>query len=259
VERIVPLEKIRNLRDLGGLPTGDGRRVAPRRLFRAGSLYEMNESDRTALEGLGVRIVIDLRSLFEQERQSYRWPAGRKVAAPLARDQEVATIFGRFQAGTLAEEDMKDWWRLTRVLDIPEEHADSLSEIFRTLLQAGPDEGVLYHCSGGKDRTGVVSALVLEALGVTRAAIMDDFLLTNVGAADRAAEFIEWIRRATGRVMSPEAAYWLAAVKEEWLETFFHSLADRYGSPLGYLRERLGVGPGEIEALRTRYLEPAAG
>lgn len=259
MSRVVPLKTVRNLRGLSGLPTRDGRRVAPGRLFRAGSLHGMSEADRAVLESLGVRTIIDLRSLFEQERQSYEWGAGRKVAAPLAHDEVVAAIFRRFVAGSLSEEDLEDWWNLTGVYDIPTDHRESLRTIFVTLLAAGPEEGVLYHCSGGKDRTGIVSALVLDALEVTRPAILDDFLLTNVEARARAAEFVEWMKQATGRALSPEAAYWLAAVKGEWIEEFFRRLVERYGSTAGYLDEELGIGRESLNTLRRLYLELAPG
>lgn len=257
MERVIRLEKVHNLRELGSLPTADGRRVRRGRLFRSGSLHEMTAGDRAALEALGVCVVIDLRSAFEQARQSYDWPAGRKVAAPLADDGTVAAIFARFQAGDLSEGDIEDWWNLTGVFDIPAAHRDSLRVVFETLLETGSVEGALFHCTGGKDRTGVTAALILESLGVTRPAILADFLLTNREAHARAAEFSQWMEAATGRTLSPEAAYWLAGVKGEWVEEFFRRMKERYGSVPGYLREELGVGPDHLDVLRARYLEPA--
>lgn len=244
------------MRGLGGRRTDDGRQVARRRLFRSGTLHEATPNDRRALEGLGIRVVIDLRSEFEQARQGYEWPAGRRVAAPLAKDSAVAAIFQRFEAGALGERDVEDWWNLTGVFGIPEAHPGSMRIIFRALLEAGPADGVLLHCTGGKDRTGVAVAFILEALGVTRTSIMDDFTLSNVEAAARAAEFVEWMRRATGRVLAPEVAYWLAGVKPEWLDELLGKVAIRYGSVAGYLAT-LGIGPAEVGALRAAYLEPA--
>lgn len=254
MDRVLHLERVRNARELGGLPTVDGREIAPGRLFRSGSLHEMSEGDRRALESLGVRVVVDLRSRYEQQRQSYEWPAGRKVAAPLADDEIVANIFRRFEAGTLSEMDFEDWWNLTGVFDIPAEHRSSLGAIFAALLEAGPGDGVLFHCTGGKDRTGVAVAFVLSVLGVTREAIVEDFLLTNAEAVARAAEFVEWMRLATGRTMSPERAYWLAAVKREWLEALLQQMADRYGSVAGYLSEQLGIGAAQLARLQDRLL-----
>jgi protein-tyrosine phosphatase len=257
MDRVLRLERVRNARELGGLPTADGRRVAAGCLFRSGSLHEMTARDRAALESRGVRIVVDLRSPFEQERQSYEWPADGKVAAPLADDEVVAGIFRRFEAGELSELDVEDWWNLTGVFDIPIQHRSSMGTIFATLLEAGPGEGVLFHCTGGKDRTGVAAAFVLSALGVTGEAIVEDFLMTNAEAAERAAEFIGWMKLATGRAMSPETAYWLAGVKREWLETLLQRTATRYRSVAGYLREELGIGAPELTALQGRFLEPS--
>jgi protein-tyrosine phosphatase len=255
--RIIHLQTVQNLRELGGLPAAGGRRVAFGRLFRSGSLHQASPADREALEAMGIRVVIDLRSAFEQARQSYEWPSGRKVAAPLAHDEAVAAIFGRFQAETLSPHDMEDWWNLTGVFRLPQDHAGSMRVIFRTLAEVEEGQAVLFHCTGGKDRTGVVAAFILEALGAPRPAIVEDFLLTNEGAQARAAEFVEWIRRATGRAMSLETAYWLAGVKSEWLELLLAQTDQRYGSVAGYLREELGFGPDEVANLRARYLEPA--
>ncbi len=254
MDRVLRLEHVRNARELGGLPTADGRQVAAGRLFRSGSLHEMSEGDRRALESRGVRIVVDLRSRYEQRRQSYEWPLGRKIAAPLADDEVVADIFRRFEAGRLSELDVADWWNLTGVFDIPVQHHLSMGTIFATLLEAGPGEGVLFHCTGGKDRTGVTVAFVLSALGVTRDAIVEDFLMTNAEAVERAAQFVEWMRLATGRTMSPERAYWLAAVKREWLEALLQQTADLYGSVAGYLSEQLGIGAAELTGLQDRFL-----
>jgi len=255
MDRVVRLECVHNARELGGLPTVDGRQVARRRLFRSGSLHEMSEADRRALESMGVRVVIDVRSLFEQERQPYEWLAGRKVAAPLADDEVVADIFRRFEVGELSELDFENWWTLTGVFDIPIEHHSSVGSIFGALQEAGPGEGVLIHCTGGKDRTGVAVALVLSARGVTREAIVEDFLLTNAEAKERAAEFVEWMRLATGRAMSAERAFWLAGVKGEWIETLLQRTAAAYGSVTGYLREELGIGSGDLAVLQERFLE----
>ncbi len=166
----------------------------------------------------------------------------------------VADIFRRFEAGRLSELDVADWWNLTGVFDIPVQHHLSMGTIFATLLEAGPGEGVLFHCTGGKDRTGVTVAFVLSALGVTHDAIVEDFLLTNAEAAEGAAEIMAAVKRATGHPMSPETAYWLAGVKGEWIETLLHRTADCYGSVAGYLSEQLGIGAAELTGLQDRFL-----
>lgn len=252
------LERVANLRDLGGLPTADARRVAPGRIYRSGSLHEMTEADRRALESWRVRTVVDLRSGWEQRLHPYEWPAGRVVAAPLASDAAVAGIFTRFLNGTLTESEMADWWTTTGVFDAPAEHSESVRAVFTALLEAAPGEAILFHCTGGKDRTGAVAALVLRALGATPEAIVADFVASNGALAtpERLEELAARLNQGREQPLTPEALFALSGVRGEWLEVMFGRLAARFGSVEAYLAEALGLTHADLEALRDRYLEP---
>jgi protein-tyrosine phosphatase len=260
------LERVLNLRDLGGLATPDGRCVANGRIFRSGSLHEMTDADRSTLERLGIRTVIDLRSAWERHHQPYEWAAVRLVPAPLADDSLVQSIFTRFEAGTLKADEIADWWQLTGVHQSPVKHPASIRTIFQTLMEAAPDAAVLYHCTGGKDRTGMVSALVLEALGVRREAIVADFMLSNrlLDAEARADEFAaradEFAARAdfeNGASLVAQDLFPLTGVRKDWLDTFFGQVARRFGSVERYLIDEVGLGRSGLTELRTRYLQPA--
>jgi protein-tyrosine phosphatase len=253
------LERVANLRDLGGLPAGDGRRVVPGRIYRSGSLHEMTGADRRALESWRVRTVVDLRSVWEQRHQPYEWPAGRVVTAPLASDEAVAGIFSRFLNGTLTEDEMADWWITTGVFDAPAEYPESVRAVFAALLEAAPGEAVLFHCTGGKDRTGAVAALILRALGAAPAAIVADFVASNgqLATPERLDELAARLNRGREQHLSPEALFALSGVKAEWLDVMFGRLADRFGSVDAYLGDALGLAEADLEALRERYLEPA--
>lgn len=254
------LEKVANLRDLGGIPTLDGRRVVPGRILRSGSLHEMTDQDRRALEERRVRTVVDLRSAWEQSHQAYAWPSGSHVAAPLASDDSVAAIFGRFQKGTLTEAEMADWWTTTGVFDAPASFPTSVRAVFTALLDAAPGEAVLFHCTGGKDRTGAVAALVLRALGAAPDAIVADFIESNgkLATPQRLEELAARLNRGREKPLSPEALFALSGVKGEWLDVMFGRLADRFGSVEAYLSDALGVTEADLATLRERYLEPAA-
>jgi protein-tyrosine phosphatase len=258
-QRELDLEHIVNLRDLGGLPTMDGRRVMPGRIYRSGSLHEMTEGDHRTLEALGIRIVIDLRSSWEQAFLGYTWPGGRHVAAPLASDESVSAIYQRFMSGTLSEAEMDDWWTTTGVFDAAGEYPDSVRAVFRALLEVGPGEAVLFHCAGGKDRTGLVAALILRALGARPEAILADFMQTNEALAspERLEELAARLNRGRGTPVSQQALFAISGVKEEWLGTMFHRIAARFGSVEAYLHDALGLTDDDLAALRERYLEPA--
>ncbi len=247
------------MRDLGGPTTSDGRRVAGGRLYRSGSIHDMTDDDRSALEALGIRTVIDLRSEWERRQHPYEWPRAGIVSAPLIDDQLVASINARFKAGAIPSEELEDWWQLTRIFQAPEEHSSSIGVIFNTFLQAGPRGAVLFHCRGGKDRTGMVSALLLDALGVTREEIMADFMLSNKIADDeRVAENLAVIIDAAGlSSLSEEALSALTGVRGEWLDTLFRRIEDRFGSVTDYLTDHVGIDDRALARLREMYLEPA--
>ena len=133
------------------------------------------------------------------------------MAAPLASDESVAAIYRSFMEGTLTEAAMADWWTTTGVFDAAGEYPESVRAVFTALLEAAPGEAVLFHCAGGKDRTGAVAALILRALGAAPEAILADFVATNDSLATP--ERLEELaappqpgpgdRRSAGRLSSP--------------------------------------------------------
>lgn len=255
--RVLHLQAVPNARQLGGLATHDDRRVASNRLFRTGTLHRMTESDRVTLSDMGVGTVIDLRSDWERGNEPYRWPEVEIISAPLVSDDLVSSIHARFATGDLSDAELIDWWGLTRVPLALETHLYSMKTIFETLLGTPADQGVLYHCSGGKDRTGVVSAVVLEALGVVRADIAADFIATNDSGPDETGDrFIARLEAARGSRLSREALASITGVKTEWLDGLFALIAERYQSVDGYLVDRVGLGESDLLTLRNRYLEP---
>ena len=255
------LQKVANLRDLGGLPAADRRRVVTGRIYRSGSLHEMTDGDRRALEARRITTVVDLRSAWEQRTRPYDWPAGRHVAAPLASDDSVAAIYGNFMNGTLTEAEMADWWATTGVFDAPAVYPAAVRAVFDALLETPPGEAVLFHCTGGKDRAGVVVALVLRALEVTPEAIEADFLRSNdmLATPERLEELAARLNRGLAGPISREALFAISGVRPEWLEEMFARLAARHGSVEAYLDDALGLTGANLAALRERYLEPAEG
>lgn len=249
------LEAVHNLRDIGGVPGLDGRLVQEGRLFRSGTPDQMTDADRRTLRDLGITTMIDLRSEYEQGHSPYEW--NRKVSAPVAHDHRVAGIFERFDAGTLTSEELEDWWALTQVYEAPFDHLDAIRTVFRTLLESKDDEAILLHCTGGKDRTGLVAALILEALGTPRDAIREDFLRTNTDVeelVERSEEFAAFMEKAKRSGLTPDALFSLTGVKTEWLDKLIGRIEERQGSVIGYLANDVGIGDEGVVELRQLYL-----
>jgi protein-tyrosine phosphatase len=249
--RTLDLEGGLNARDLGGLSTVDGRRVADGMLFRSGSLHRMRGSDRTVLEQAGVRTIIDLRSNWERRRDPYEW-VGPIVFAPLVSDDQVASIHARFDAGTLTEAELADWWELTRVPHALESRTESIKTIFETLLHS--EVGILFHCTVGKDRTGLVAGLILAALDISARDITDDFTASTAALAHLYDELAARFRTVAGTPLSDTALASLTGVHADWLAGLVNTLRKRHGSVADYLTGPVGMTARDLEALRSRYL-----
>jgi len=253
------MEKVRNIRDIGGVPTRFGARVAAGRLFRSASPHEMTGADRDTLQRLGIRKIVDLRTRWERDRQAYGIAGVDILSIPLAEENAVSSIIDRFMAGDLTSAQLEDWWDLVGIYSAPEEQVEGIRAVFETFLRVGPNEAILFHCQGGKDRTGLIAALALEALGVHRGLIVDDFLLSRDAPHHGPPAEAAAMRAAIEKMdLTPGAIRSLSGVQPEWLITLLEGLETTYGSIERYLSDRVGLGARGLESFRDLYLESSA-
>jgi len=172
----IQVEGLRNLRDLGGWPTPTGT-VRRGRLFRSERLDELTASSHGALDELGIRTVIDFRYESEvAENPSKLWSAvDNHVEIPMAPESvKPGSFMERILAGEF--EGLSDEWVGDMYEEILERHASKYVDAVTQAVTSGP---ALFHCSAGKDRTGLMAMLILLVLGVERSDIITDFDLTN--------------------------------------------------------------------------------
>ena len=253
-ERVVPLSGVQNFRDIGGYRAAGGRHVRWGLIYRSASLGGLGAADAERVAALRIRTIHDFRSTSERSGAPTQWPVDPKPAIH-ARDHRMDfSIFARGAADGLDEAEARANLQAYYV-QILEIYRDDFRELFQTLLAAeGP---VLYHCSAGKDRTGVATALILTALGVPRETVLADYELSNryyrmdMAPAGRAGG----AETATFARISPGAAKVFHSVDREFLLAVFQELDRRYGGVEGYLQKELGVGPQQIAQLRATYLQ----
>ncbi|MEY2399590.1 MAG: protein-tyrosine phosphatase [Actinomycetota bacterium] len=178
--RVIALEGVRNFRDLGGYPTVDGFTTAWAQVYRADAVSALTPAGWEALGDLGIKRVYDLR------RQSER---DRSPTVEHGLDHEVVHLSIGPKA---AEMSLVDWftergtevsWGVDYVADTYRELLTEWSAAFARLMTelAQPSHRpAVFHCTAGKDRTGLAAALLLSALGVDRELVLDDYELTNV-------------------------------------------------------------------------------
>jgi protein-tyrosine phosphatase len=249
-ERVLPLQGATNFRDVGGYRTADGRRVRWGVIYRSAELSGLTAADQAFLNELGVRTIVDLRSTSERTSQPTALSGPTIVSHDYRLDiSALAPLFRPGADGEQARVAMTTFY--PAMLD---SHGQHFRDVFQALLEGqGP---VLYHCSAGKDRTGVTTALVLSALGVPRETIVADYLLSNryyrlapEAASARAAD--PSLRAFAS--LPPEVARVLGGVEPEYLLAVFAEI-DRRGGVDAYLAT-LGVGPAEVAKLKTAYLD----
>ncbi|MGV3771030.1 MAG: tyrosine-protein phosphatase [Sphingobium phenoxybenzoativorans] len=241
-----------NLRDFGGYPTGDGRVVKRRMLYRSGTMTLLTEADEDHLRALGIRSICDFRRSNERKAEPTRWhePAG---IAYWSRDYiESSGVLSEILKDEAATPEKMRQAMTHLYREIPADHAPSYSAMFAQLARG--DAPLLINCAAGKDRTGVGAALILTMLGVPRPLIDEDYLLTN----DHADWPMLFGRRNTkvARVAqsAPELIAPLLAADIAYLDAFFDELDVSHGGVDGYLAS-IGVDADAKRTIRALLLD----
>jgi len=244
--RQVPLDSAFNVRDLGGLRATAGWRVRRGRVFRADALHRVGASDVAILAGLGIRRVFDLRSVAELSRDGVGEFAGRvaeHVHVPL-----VKVSLSPFDPGI-------DWKTLNlrdRYLDMLDEGAMAMRTIVCALAEAAPAP-IIFHCTGGKDRTGVVAAVLLRSLGVPDDIIIEDYALSEANLAVAVEGYREHLE-AVG--LDSAAIAYLTSSPPDRMRYTLGELDRRWGCTEDYLGS-IGIEAATIDAIRRNLLERA--
>ncbi|MFE0170717.1 tyrosine-protein phosphatase [Streptomyces sp. NPDC059002] len=254
------LAGVRNFRDVGGLPTVDGRRVRRGRLFRSGHLAHATEADAAFLASLDLHTIFDFRNAADQrlEGPDVTLPGVRNVNLPLTDPADGAEFWKMVRDGDLDQ---------LRTLLADGKAAGRMSSSYRTIikdrtaehsrvLHALAEDSVpaLMHCAAGKDRAGLSIAVTLLAVGVERDAIEADYLASN--AAHRRYRVQRTIDAPNG--MSPEVMELLSPLfdaRAEYLAAAFETIEQTWGDVDTYLADGLEVTPETRERLRERLLD----
>ncbi|GAA2316588.1 tyrosine-protein phosphatase [Nonomuraea roseoviolacea subsp. roseoviolacea] len=255
--RWIDLEGAVNVRDLGGLPTVDGGVTRYGRILRSDNLQGLTDRDVSRLVGeLKLRHVVDLRSTAEVTLEG---------PGPLAGVPEVThhhlTLFAEGGRHTDVEADTID---ADKVLPWQERQLDEdlrMTGFYYGYLRDRPDSVVaalramalddgaaVVHCAAGKDRTGVLSALALEAAGVTRQAIVEDYVATGerlelvLGRLRSSSTYRDDLDSRPADDHMPRPRY---------IQQFLSVLDERFGGPMGWLGAH-GWTAADTEAIRAR-------
>ena len=243
-----------NFRLLAGQRAADGRRLRDGLFYRSEALLTPDRDDAATLISLGIRLVCDLRSAGECRRAPNDWWTSQPVdhlhidllsslepgVVPWARLRESPTAQGAHDA------------MIALYAALPVGAVVPLGPLWRRLVRG--ELPVLIHCTAGKDRTGFVVALLLAALGVPRAAIVEDYLQSSGRWTATVLDATQATVRAYAGELPDAAVGALMSVDEAYLDASFATIEKRYGGVEPYLAT-IGVTSDQLAALRDTLLQ----
>lgn len=256
--RVIRFVESHNFRDLGGYVGENGRLTKWGVLYRADNLHRLSSKQFDLFNQLKLHTIIDFRSRFEKEKEPNNLPNKINYTVydiPIldrANNQMGKTLHDKIRTG-----DLKGLNGVELMLDANRQFATEYTPEYRRFVQhilAAKGQPVLFHCTGGKDRTGFASAILLKLLGVSEDAILQDYLLSNeliMPALKRQLKIYAALRGPKALQVVEE----LARVEAGYLGAAFEMIDTTYGNFEAYVEGGLQLSADEVAALKTFLLD----
>lgn len=240
--RQIILRGAHNVRDLGGYVTAQGSTVPWRRFLRGDCLHRLDEGEPERLHFEGLRMVVDLRTAREVRDAPSRFARQRGV------EWVNLPLFDSLSPQALAEVEVPEGHPLLAMyITAIETRGQAIATILNRIAQTR-EGAVLFNCTAGKDRTGIIAALLLGLAGVSHTDIIADYALTEALIPDLVTEFLSLSRANGGDV---EAYATLLESPASAMAGLLGHLDDTYGSVMGYL-DHIEVPTQTLSRLQSR-------
>ena len=254
--RLVALQGGSNFRDIGGYRTADGGQVRWGRVYRSAALHRLTRADLTAMEELDLRVVYDLRIDEERERAPSILPEGIRsellpIGGTAAKTKQLTDLLVEGNLRSIPAD------FLVRIYEGMVESSAPVFGLLLTKLADAENTPALFHCTAGKDRTGIAAALLLSVLAVDESTILDDYELSSIHYTEYQIARLK-VKLENAGIEADRYRAVFGAPRHA-MATLLATLRERYGSPEGYLREEAGVTDEVFPALRARLLEAPHG
>lgn len=240
-QRVIKVDGAHNVRDLGGYSTPYGP-IKWGRVLRSDSLHAISSAGAESLLNMGLTTVIDLRHPDEVAEEPNRLQKYKEI------EYHNVSLFPHVYP--TVQQKLKENLLLDIYFETLKGRATVFAQIVKMISMA-PKGGVLFHCSAGKDRTGMVAALVLSVVGAAREVILEDYELTSQVIQPRLNQIIE---TAQQKGMDLHVLKSLMGSERKTMESSLDYLEREYGSPVNYLTN-YGVSQSVLDDLKKRMLD----
>ena len=256
-DRDLGITSVANFRDVGGYRTSDGRWVRMGVLYRSGEISQLSDGDLATLTGNHIRLVCDLRTDDERSRSPDRLPAGTSslVANVLAGNEVYDHLRATYTDSAEANKLLAGGGARQLMIDLYRSFVSNpgarraYHDVFARLADPASLPSI-FHCTGGKDRSGWAAAVFLTMLGVPRHTVIEDFLLSNDYLRERNAG--RRARLVAG--VDPKLFEPIITLDQSYVEAAFDEVKARYGSFDRYLRDGLELDESTIAGLKAAFL-----
>ncbi|MFM9838980.1 MAG: tyrosine-protein phosphatase [Cyclobacteriaceae bacterium] len=246
--RAIKLQGAANFRDIGGYKTTDGKQVKWGKMYRSADISKLTDADLQALSQLNIKMICDLRGEKESEAAPDKMIAGAERILLPAGSENVGGTNNYMKYMTTpqrADSMIRSFYTRTDHLKA------KYKPMFDQLLAVESDKALLFHCAGGKDRTGVGAAFILYALGVDEKTILKDYELTNEYLKDSREEFIKMFAK---QGVPENSARSMMAADPDYLKSTFDTISKKYGSMDKFLETEMELTAKKREELKKKFL-----
>lgn len=254
-EKVIDVKKVANFRAVGNIKNTEGRTLKEGKFYRSAHLYKLRKKSFNSIEKLGIKEIIDLRNSKEIAEKPDQLPAGiiyKKYSAFEDEGDQLAQARKLVLKGKVNASDADK-----RMIDFYREYVTENPEIIKSIINEVMEskEPVLYHCTAGKDRTGIITALVLTILKFDKETIYNEYLLSNNYRKDlvqkrlRLANTLHFLYPK----MDLQVLEKLSWVEKRYLDAAFDEINKKYGSTDAYIQRVLGISDSKREEYIQKF------
>lgn len=240
--RHLPMTGGYNFRDMGGYENAEGKHVKWGKIFRSDDLHNLTDADLEYLAAIPLTSIVDFRSQEEVKAAADRNPSSVKTNYPYSINPGNLLDTAKLDLNNITTEQADQFMMDMNVLLVTDSVCVNRYKEFFALLQNDKDVPLMFHCSAGKDRTGMAAALFLSALGVDEQTIMKDYLASNIYLANK----YDSLKSENPALKS------MFEVKPQFLQAGLDRIKKDHGSVENYLTKVLHV---DIEKMKEKYLD----
>lgn len=257
--RLINLPHVYNSRDLGGYQTSDGHHVKAGRLFRTALLHDLTDDGLNDLQKLNVTRVVDFRDNAEVNRLPDRLPqSAQYLHLPVFKEDETGASLSTSKPQTrlAIDYDAGTHWMLRAYRDMVtiDSAKQAYREFFQQVLSANENEATIFHCTAGKDRTGMAAYFLLRTLGVSPEDAEEDYLWTNVYSATRLRKRIHDVKAMGGNEVAIVNVIRMSSASPAYLHLATKLIRENYGDLDHFAHDFLALSASDIDDLRKLYL-----